>query len=117
MRYIKYVFLAVLAVLLITVALANRALVSLHLLPQELSEVLGLSTEPLQLPLFVIVVGGIVAGLVIGFIWEWLREMKFRGTASKAAKLQKEVDQLRAATPAEKGGQADDVLALLESKA
>ncbi|WP_039016881.1 LapA family protein [Halocynthiibacter namhaensis] len=117
MRYIKYVFLGALAVLLIMVALANRAMVSLYILPQEISEAIGLSGEPLQLPLFVVVVGGIILGLLVGFVWEWLRESKFRGTARKAGKLEKEIDRLRAETSTEKGGQADDVLALLDGKA
>jgi len=117
MRYLKYLFLAALGFVLITVALANRGFVSLYLLPPEISALLGLSGEPLQLPLFVVVVGGIIAGLLIGFVWEWLREMKYRGTARQAEKLKKEVDTLRAATPSEKTGKGDDVLALLESKA
>jgi len=118
MRYIKYVFLAVLALLLLTVALANRAIVTLNLLPEgTIAEFLGVENASIELPLFVVVVGSIIVGLLIGFIWEWLREMKFRGSARQADKLKKEVDRLRAATPAEKGGSGDDVLALLDSKA
>ena len=32
----------------------------------------------LELPLFLVIFGGIVAGLLIGFVWEWFREHKHR---------------------------------------
>ncbi len=38
MRYLKYLFLALLAVVLLTVSLANRGMVTLRLLPEELGE-------------------------------------------------------------------------------
>jgi len=37
MRYIRYAFILTLAVCLLTIAMANRGSVSLHLLPEELS--------------------------------------------------------------------------------
>lgn len=113
MRYIRYAFLACLAVALITVALANREMVVLRLLSDELGEVLGIGGT-VELPLFLVIFGGIVAGVAIGFVWEWLREMKYRGAVTserrEKEKLRREVDRLRAKDEAPK----DDVLALLE---
>lgn len=113
MRYIRYAFLGVLAVGLITVALANRNMVELRLLPEELSGFLGWSWA-VTLPLFVVIFAAIVAGVVIGFIWEWLRETRLRAEgqrAKKAAvKLAHEVQDLKR----EKEGPRDEVLALLE---
>ncbi|MGH1354880.1 MAG: lipopolysaccharide assembly protein LapA domain-containing protein [Thalassovita sp.] len=117
MRYIRYAFLAVLGVCLITIAVANRQMVSLTLLPEPLAEVLNLNFA-IQLPLFAVIFGGIVAGLLIGFVWEWLREHKHRATA---VRKEREVHDLerklkREQRKAVESGQQDEVLALLDSK-
>lgn len=113
MRYIRYAFLAALAVCLITVAIANRQLVSLKAMPTDLANLIGVSPS-IELPLFVVIFGGLIAGLLIGFIWEWLREHKIRSEANRAkktvGKLEKEVSRLRG----EKHEGKDEVLALLE---
>ena len=100
---------------LVTVALANRGFVTIKLLPDVLASLFGRNLT-LDLPLFVIIALGICLGLVIGFIWEWLREMKLRINARKEHKenirLQREIDQIQRAN----GGHDDDVLALLEQK-
>ena len=114
MRYIRYAFLVTLAVALITVALANRAFVTVHLLPQELSGFLGWSWS-LTLPLFVVIFAGVIAGVLIGFIWEWLREHKIRAEGARARKerdhLAREVKNLRDQPKSRTG---DDVLALID---
>lgn len=114
-RYIKYLFLASLALVLVTVALANRDGVVLRLLPADLAAVAGVDWS-IELPLFMVIFGGIGAGLLIGFLWEWLREMKHRSVAStksrEVARLERELAAMRDA----KGQPQDDVLALLERK-
>lgn len=116
MRYIRYSFLAILAICLVTVALANREIVTVGLIPQELAEIVG-GTWTLQLPLFLVIFGGIVAGLLIGFFWEYVREHKHRSAATQnratVAKLEREVSRLKDKRPEGK----DDVLALLEDSA
>ncbi|SEW00414.1 Protein of unknown function [Aliiroseovarius sediminilitoris] len=113
MRYIRYAFLATLAVVLITVALANRATVTLNLLPQELSGFLGYSWS-MTLPLFVVIFAGVIAGVLIGFVWEWFREHKIRAEGARTRKerdqLAREVKTLR--DPKTRTG--DDVLALID---
>ena len=113
MRYIRYGFLAALAIVLVTVALANRAPVTLHLLPGEVSGFLGLSWA-VELPLFIVIFGAIIAGILIGFVWEWLREYRQRAEARAARRerdrLAREVEKLGGPSP-ERG---DDVLALIE---
>ncbi len=115
MRYIKYGFLAALGIVLITVALANRGAVTLRLLPEDLALLPG-SDAAIDLPLFVVILGGIVAGLLIGFVWEWLREHRLRAEAARikrqAADLKREVSALKSSDAPK-----DDVLALLEEKA
>ncbi len=114
MKLLRLAFLGLLALVLIALALANRDLVTLRALPPEAGEFLGFSWS-LQLPLFLVSVAGILLGLLIGFVWEWLREHKIRSHAvkvsRKAAHLEREVDRLK--TKAE--GPKDEVLALLEA--
>ncbi len=113
MRYIRYAFLAALAVVLMTVALANRGAVTLHLLPEGVSGFLGWSWI-VTLPLFLVIFGGILAGILIGFVWEWFREHRQRAEAAahrrEKEQLAREVSALKGADPK----QGDDVLALLE---
>lgn len=113
MRYIRYAFLATLGVVLISVSLANRGFVTLKLMPDAVAQLLGFNAQ-ISLPLFVVVLGGIVAGLVIGFVWEWMREHKHRRQAElksrEVRKLEREVGKLKT----EKHQGKDEVLAILE---
>ncbi|WP_428548877.1 LapA family protein [Profundibacter sp.] len=116
MRYIRYAFILALAVCLLTIAMANRASVTLHLLPEELAG-FALLPNTLELPLFVIIFLGIVAGLLIGFVWEWFREHRIR---SEAVRAQRDVKKLEREVVRLKGDKADDkdeILALLEKSA
>ncbi|SDX23303.1 lipopolysaccharide assembly protein LapA domain-containing protein [Litoreibacter albidus] len=113
MRYVRYVFMAVVGLSLILVALANRGMVTIKLLPEEMAAYLG---QPLsyELPLFVVIFGGIILGLLIGFVWEWLREHKHRADARlqkrEKEKLEREVKGLKRKSNEGK----DEVLALLD---
>jgi lipopolysaccharide assembly protein A len=110
MRTIKYILLALILAAIVLLAVANRGVVTLHLLPQGLDRVMARSIE---LPLFVVILGSIVVGMVLGYLLEWLREHKHRRRAAQkaqeAARLNREVAQLRKDT----GRPEDDVLALL----
>ena len=112
-RTFRYVLIGLLGIALLTVALANRAPVSVRLLPDDMAAFLGLSMAA-DLPLFLVIFAGIVAGLLIGFVWEWLREAKHRTAAStksrEVMRLEHELAALRGAT----AGPQDDILALLD---
>ena len=112
-RYLRYLFLGTLAVALLTVALANRAPVVVKALPPDLAARLGFDWQ-LELPLFLVIFGGIVAGLLIGFVWEWLREHKHRAVAStktrEVSRLERELATMRDATSVPQ----DDIVALLD---
>ncbi|WP_349775082.1 LapA family protein [Frigidibacter sp. SD6-1] len=111
----RYLFLALLAIVLLTVASANREVVALRLLPTEVDTFLGIGWT-IELPLFLVIFAGILAGLAVGFVWEWLREARMRTEASQhrrqVGQLEREVTKLRA----EKGDKPDEILALLDGR-
>ena len=113
MRYIRYAFLGALGIILVSVSLANVESVELKLMPDPLAELLGFNLST-SLPLFLVVLGGVVAGLVIGFLWEWMREHKHRRDAtvkkSEVRKLEREVKKLKKKQNEGK----DEVLAILD---
>lgn len=113
MRYIRYACIAIFAVALIAVALANRGMVTLKLLPDEIAGLFAVAPT-VQLPLFVVIFGGIVVGLLVGFVWEWLREHAVRAENARNARdkrrLEREVKRLKS----EKHEGKDEVLALLD---
>ena len=112
-RILKYLILFLLAVALVVVAMANRQEVTLTLLPPELAELSGMAVA-VQLPLFLVILGGVATGLLLGFIWEWLREAKHR---QEVARRQEQVRALKREVVKLRGKNHpgnDDVLALLE---
>lgn len=114
MRIIKYIILAVIALGLMIIALANREAMTMQLLPAELSRLVGVQYE-VTLPVFIVILGAVFAGLALGFIWEWLRETKYRSTAAserrERVRLEREVERI---APSTKPG--DDVLAILDGR-
>lgn len=115
-RALRYLFLAALAVVMIALALSNRAPVELRALPPEAGAFLGVDWA-VQVPLFLVILGGVLLGLLIGFVWEWMREHRLRAEAAQtrreAERLSREVKKLRQDTQ----GPQDDVLALLDHSA
>jgi uncharacterized integral membrane protein len=113
MRIIRLLFIISVSIVLIVLALANRQMVSLKLLPTDLAEVVGL-TGTITLPLFLVILLGVLIGLLLGFVWEYLREHKHRkelGSKTKEVKtLEREVKKLKNQTNSEK----DQILALLD---
>ncbi|MBY6004393.1 LapA family protein [Salipiger bermudensis] len=116
MRYIRYAFLGVLAIVLVAIALANRSMVELKLLPPDIATLLEFQ-QSLNLPLFLVFFGGIVAGLLIGFVWEWLREHKHRAAASERKAEVRKLERELKKTQAERDKDKDEVLAILDQSA
>jgi uncharacterized integral membrane protein len=113
MRYVRYLCIAVFAIALISVALANRAVVPLKVLPNEVAHWFAVNPQ-INLPLFLVILGSIVAGLLVGFVWEWIREYGQRAEAARQARemrrLEREISRLKG----EKHEGKDEVLALLD---
>ncbi|MEM7597006.1 MAG: lipopolysaccharide assembly protein LapA domain-containing protein [Pseudomonadota bacterium] len=113
MRYIRYAILASIAVGLIVIAMANRGVVTVKALPTELAQIAGLNLT-YDVPLFVVIFAGILGGLVLGFVWEWIREARERAEAARTRRemerMKAEIKRLKA-----KGSEPqDEVLALLD---
>ncbi len=115
MAYVRYTILTCISVCLITVALANRDPVTLSLLPDGLLDLVRFPAElnSVTVPLFIVIFAGIIAGVLLGFVWEWLREHRHRAEAASQRRenerLNREFARMRS-----KREEDDDVLALLE---
>ena len=112
MHLIRTVFLLCLATILFLISLANSEKVMLYFMPEQLSSLFGINIF-LNIPLFLVFFSGIFIGLIIGFVWEWLREYKFRVEANnyqkRLSRAETELSELQA-----KENKNDDVITLLE---
>ena len=85
-----------------------------RLLPSELDGFFGLGMS-LSIPVFVLFFSGVVFGLFVGFVWEWIREMKHRSASNRKSKdlarVESELNKLRRDT----GQNEDEVLLLLNN--
>jgi len=115
MRLIKIVFLALVAIGLVIIGFANRQPVTLTLFPGELVPFTKYNTD-VTLPLYAVVFISIAVGLFLGFLWEWLREARYRSEAAaqrrEKAMLAREVKKLKADKPEGK----DEILAILDDR-
>ncbi|HEY0213059.1 MAG TPA: LapA family protein [Paenirhodobacter sp.] len=117
LRLLRYLVLALIGLVLIVVAVANRDPVTLHVLPLDAGSFLGYSLS-INLPLFLVILGSMLVGLLLGFVWEWARERRIRAGAVKARRevawLEGEVDRLKARADDKP---RDEVLVLLDKPA
>lgn len=113
MRFLRLIFIAALALILVAVALANRGIVTLSAFPANFGQYLG-GRWSVDLPLFLVIFLAFALGMLAGLIWEWLREAHIRREArihaEKAAQLENEVGRLRDRHAAPH----DEVLAILD---
>lgn len=110
MRAIRTVFLLLLAAILVVLALANRQPATLSLKFTDY-----LPGPSVTLPLFLIVLLTLMAGIAIGLVWEWLREA---GQRSEAASRAREIERLRREVQglrSDHSAPADEVLAILDA--
>ena len=104
MRFIKYALMLIVAIVAVSIAVANRDLVTLSLLPVALE--LPFTTS-VTVPLFVALLAAVFLGVAIGMALEMSRE-RFHRKAERdfkrhAARLNREVQRL-----SQKAGEEDD---------
>ncbi len=114
LRIAKYLFLFIVAVALVLMALANRETVVVEMVPEALVGWFGVQYA-IALPLFLVILGAVMVGILVGFVWEWLREYRYRSDAKihkrAAQSLEREVKTLKGGT----GRDAqDEILALVD---
>lgn len=113
MRYVRMLFVVVVAVVLLTLALANRQMVNVRAFPGQLDTYVG-GNWSLNMPLFLVILLALLVGMVLGLVWEWLREAHLRRESSRRAfeltRLEREVGSLRTVHKAPR----DEVLAILD---
>jgi uncharacterized integral membrane protein len=112
-RYLRYAWLIALALACLIIAMANRTLVTISLLPDDLAGLLNWQARA-DLPLFLVLALGVVFGLGLGFVWEWLREHKHRKVARVQTRAVSKLERELAAMKDQTSLPEDPVLALLE---
>ncbi|MCV6595862.1 MAG: LapA family protein [Mangrovicoccus sp.] len=116
MRLIKFLISVVIAIALVTLCFANRTPVTLTLLPEDFATALKYNFE-ITLPLYAVVLAGIGIGLLLGFVWEWLREGKHRSAAVKERREKAVLAAENKKLKADKNTDKDEVLVLLDEAA
>ncbi|MEP5760441.1 MAG: LapA family protein [Litoreibacter sp.] len=116
MRYLRYAFLALVALVLIIMAVANRDMVTLSLLPEDIAGRAGFNFS-YQLPQFIIIFLSIALGLLIGFVWEWFREHKLRAEARSVVREKTQLERQIKGMKRKASEGKDEVLALLDDAA
>ncbi|WP_158965608.1 lipopolysaccharide assembly protein LapA domain-containing protein [Chachezhania sediminis] len=113
MRYVRYAILAILAIVFVSIAMANRDQVTVELLAPAFENVVGRNWE-ITLPLFLVMLISALGGLVFGFVWEWIREHKHRREAGRRRREVKRLEREVGRLTDEKHAGKDEVLAILD---
>lgn len=115
MKWVKFGFWALVGLCLIVVALANAQMIQVRALPGALADLLGVSPV-ISLPLYAVIFFGVAFGLLVGFVWEWIREYKERAALrrreAQVAHLEAEVARLK-----REKHNSDDIIALIDDNA
>ena len=82
MRILRMAFLGLLALALITMALANREIVNVRLFPANFDAYLS-GNWSASMPLFLVILLAMAVGMLLGLIWEWLRESQLRAESAR----------------------------------
>lgn len=114
MRFIRYLILAVILAALVVIAMANWQSVTLTVLPTELANVAGWNYTTPELPIFMVILGSVAVGLLLGYVLEWIRESKHRSEVAKRQRQVKSLNREVSRLKTEKNEGKDEVLALLD---
>lgn len=113
MRYVRYLLIGVIVAVLMVVAMANRGAVELTVLPDALANLVNWNYT-VSLPLFILAFGSIAVGLLLGYLFEWVREHKHRAEVSRRQRQVKSLNREMSRLRADSGQGKDDVLTILD---
>ena len=88
----------------------------IRVLPGELEGFFG-GGMIFSIPIFVLFLCGVIFGLFVGFVWEWIREMKHRSASSRKSKELSKVENELSQLKRESGQNEDEIMLLLNNKA
>ncbi len=111
MKYIRYALYAFVSIFFILLAFNNNDPVDFVLVPDFIP---GINEISVTVPLFIVTLGALLVGLVLGYIFEYVREARIRRKASRAQKELKKTTAELESLKKEAGKHDDDVLAILE---
>jgi len=80
-KLVRYLVIVPLAIMFIILAVANRQIVTLSLDPFSVSD----PSVYVRMPLFILILAGILVGVLAGGMAAWLRQGKWRRTAREKA--------------------------------
>lgn len=102
MAFLRLLILAPVAVIVVMLAMVNRAPVTLSF------DLAGGTAQTLTVPLFVALLGAVMVGIILGGVGCWIGQGKHRKAARQAQRdaeqARAEVQRLKALLPAESGG-------------
>ena len=113
MRYLSYVIIGVLLVLLVTLSVANMQPVTLRLLPDDLMDIMSYQ-QSVTVPVFVVVWAAMAVGLGMGYVIEWFREMRIRSAAARQARELKKLEREVKRVKGQRDEGKDEILALVD---
>lgn len=113
LRLVKLLFLALVLLALVFLFFANNDPVTVNYMPDALANAMSMPNS-LTLPLFLVIVGALLIGIVVGFVLEWLREHRFRAEAKTQRREANRLGQEVAAMKGRSSDSQDDVLAILD---
>jgi uncharacterized integral membrane protein len=94
-KIVRALVLIPLAIILVSLAVANRQVVTVSFDPFDRAD----PAFSLALPLYVLILALVIAGVILGGVAAWMRQSKWRGRArpaeTQARALQHENDQLK----------------------
>lgn len=79
LKALKMIVLGLLAVALVVLGVANMNMVELNLLPEQL----GVDRWSVDFPLAGVIVVSIFFGIFLGYLFEWMREHRYRREARR----------------------------------
>ena len=88
----------------------------IRILPSELEGFFG-GGMIFSIPIFVLFLCGVIFGLFVGFVWEWIREMKHRSASSRKSKELSKVENELSQLKRESGQNEDEIMLLLNNNA